>query len=84
LTINEPDGEVFDYVASRTSRIVTVSEQEIVNAMRSLFDEFRVISEPGGAASLAAMVKSDDGKNAAAIISGGNVSLDEFLQITGV
>jgi len=51
--------------------------------MRSLFDEFRVIAEPGGAASLAAMVKSDDGKNAAAIISGGNVSLDEFLQITG-
>ncbi|MBT3790115.1 MAG: pyridoxal-phosphate dependent enzyme [Alphaproteobacteria bacterium] len=83
LTINEPDGEVFDYVASRTSRIVTVSEEEIVNAMRSLFDEFRVIAEPGGAASLAAMVKSDDGKNAAAIISGGNVSLDEFLQITG-
>jgi threonine dehydratase len=83
LTINQPDDDVFDYVAPRTSRIVTVTEDEIVTAMRTLFDEFRVIAEPGGAAPLAAMLKADDGKNAAAIISGGNVSLEEFLQITG-
>jgi threonine dehydratase len=82
LTINEPDPVVFDYVASRTSRIVTVSEEEIVAAMQTLFDEFRIIAEPGGAASLAASLKLDDGSMAAAIISGGNISLEEFHRIT--
>jgi threonine dehydratase len=82
LTINEPDPEVFDYVASRTIRIVTVLEEEIIAAMRMLFDEFRIIAEPGGAASLAASLKSDDGSMAAAIISGGNISLDEYRRIT--
>ncbi|MBT4016640.1 MAG: pyridoxal-phosphate dependent enzyme [Alphaproteobacteria bacterium] len=83
LTINEPDTEVFDYVVSRTSRIVTVSEEEIVVAMRTLFDEFRIIAEPGGAASLAASLKVDDGSVAAAIISGGNISPEEYCQLTG-
>ena len=82
LTINEPDAEVFNYVAGRVDRIVTVEEKEIVEAMTMLFDEYRVVSEPGGAASLAAMFKSDDGAPSAAIISGGNVSLEEFLKLT--
>jgi threonine dehydratase len=81
LTINEPDSEVLDYVRPRTSGIVTVTEEEIVAAMRMLFDEFRIVAEPGGAASLAAMLKSDDNQNAAAIISGGNVSLSEFMSL---
>jgi len=82
LTINEPDPEVFAWVAARTGRIVTVEEDEIVAAMRMLYDEFRVIAEPGGAAPLAAMLKHDDGENVAAIISGGNISLDEFRELT--
>jgi len=83
LTINEPDSDVFNYVASRMDRIVTVEEEEIVRAMTMLFDEYRVVAEPGGAASLAAMLKSDDGTSSAAIISGGNISLDEFTRLTG-
>ena len=82
LTINEPDAEVFNYVAGRVDRIVTVEEKEIVEAMTMLFDEYRVIAEPGGAAPLAAMLKADDGASSAAIISGGNVSLEEFLKLT--
>jgi threonine dehydratase len=82
LTINEPDPEVFAYVAAYVNTILTVSEEEIVDAMRLLFDEYRIIVEPGGAASLAAMIKNDNGEIAAAIISGGNVSLESFLKLT--
>lgn len=82
LTINQPDPDVLRYVMPRTARIVTVNEDEIVNAMRRLFDETRVIAEPGGAASLAAMLKADDGADSAAIISGGNISVAGFQQLT--
>ncbi|MFT7596655.1 MAG: threonine dehydratase, partial [Paracoccaceae bacterium] len=78
LTINQPDPDVLRYVAPRTARMVTVEEDEIIAAMRRLFDEVRVIAEPGGAASLAAMLKSDDGAVSAAIISGGNISVGGF------
>lgn len=78
LTLMEPDPEVFSYLYENLERVVTVSEDEIVLAMKILFEEFRVIAEPGGAAPLAAMLKGDLNMRSAAIISGGNVSLEEF------
>jgi threonine dehydratase len=78
LTLMEPDPEVFSYLYKNLEKVVTVSEEEIVSAMKILFDEFRVIAEPGGAAPLAAMLKGNPNVPSAAIISGGNVSLEEF------
>jgi threonine dehydratase len=78
LTLLEPDPEVFSYLYNNLERVVTVSEDEIVSSMKILFEEFRVIAEPGGAAPLAAMLKGDSEIRSAAIISGGNVSLEEF------
>jgi threonine dehydratase len=78
LTLMEPDPEVFSYLYNNLERVVTVSEDEIVSSMKILFEEFRVIAEPGGAAPLAAMLKGDSEIRSAAIISGGNVSLEEF------
>ena len=40
--------------------------------------------EPGGAASLAAMLKFDDGMVSAAIVSGGNIALGAFQQLTAI
>ena len=78
LTLMEPDPDVFSYLYRNLEEVVTVSEEEIISAMKILFDEFRVIAEPGGAAPLAAMLKADPIVPSAAIISGGNVSLEEF------
>jgi threonine dehydratase len=78
LTLMEPDPEVFSYLYKNLEKVVTVSEEEIVSAMKNLFDDFRVIAEPGGAAPLAAMLKENPIIPSAAIISGGNVSLEEF------
>jgi threonine dehydratase len=81
LTLMEPDPEVFSYLYKNLEKVVTVSEDEIVLAMKILFEEFRVIAEPGGAAPLAAMLKGDSEIRSAAIISGGNVSLEEFQDL---
>jgi threonine dehydratase len=82
LTLMEPDPEVFSFLYENLDEVVTVSEEEIIMMMRILFDEFRVVAEPGGAAPLAAMLRAESKNRAAAIISGGNVSLEEFQRLT--
>jgi threonine dehydratase len=81
LTLMEPDPEVFAYLYQNLAKVATVSETDIVRAMKILYDEFRVITEPGGAAPLAAMLAENPSSPSAAIISGGNISLEEFLKI---
>jgi threonine dehydratase len=49
--------------------------------MNILYDEFRVITEPGGAAPLAAMLGEDPTDPSAATIGGENISPAEVLRI---
>lgn len=81
LTLMEPDPEVFSYLYKNLEKVVTVSEEDIILMMKILFDEYRVITEPGGAAPLAAMLREDSENPSAAIISGGNISLEEFQKL---
>lgn len=82
LTLMEPDPEVFSYLYENLEKVVIVSEEDITRMMKILFDEYRVITEPGGAAPLAAMLREDSGSPSAAVISGGNISLQEFQRLT--
>jgi len=64
-----------DYVA----QIVTVSEDEIIVAMRHIWERMKIIVEPSAAVPLAAVLagRSDlPGKRVGIILSGGNVDLD--------
>jgi len=81
LTLMEPDPEVFAYLHQNLAKVVTVSEEAIIRSMKMLYDEFRVIAEPGGAAPLAAMLLENPQSPSAAIISGGNISPAEFQKI---
>jgi threonine dehydratase len=81
LTLMEPDPAVFAYLHQNLEKVVTVSEKNIIRTMKILYDEFRVITEPGGAAPLAAMLGENPTDPAAAIISGGNISPAEFQRI---
>ena len=81
LTLMEPDPEVFAYLNQNLEKVVTVSEKDIIRTMKILYDEFRVITEPGGAAPLAAMLGENPAYPSAAIISGGNISPEEFQKI---
>jgi threonine dehydratase len=81
LTLLEPDPEVFSFLYDNLEKVVTVSEIDIIRAMKQLHDEYRVITEPGGAAPLAAMLKEESNEPSAAIISGGNISIEEFHRL---
>jgi threonine dehydratase len=63
---------------------LTVSDREVRDAMRFAFQNFKMVVEPGGAVSLAAVLsgKIDTaGKTTAVVISGGNVDLEQFAAV---
>lgn len=63
---------------------LAVSDREVRDAMRFAFQNLKMVVEPGGAVSLAAVLSGrieTAGKTTAIVISGGNVDLDEFAAI---
>ena len=61
--------------------ILVVTESDIVNAMRLIWDVMKIIVEPSCSISLAAIIKNKDkfsGKNVGLIMSGGNVDLNQI------
>ena len=76
----------FEHLRRFMDEIVTVSEDEIADAMRMLARRARLVVEPSGAASMAAHlsghVPSGDADTArVVVISGGNVDPDLYLRI---
>ena len=64
--------------------IVTVSEEQIADAMRRVAREARLIAEPSGAVAAAgALVLGLSSETTVAILSGGNVDLDRYAAILG-
>src|SRR3954471_14461767 len=64
--------------------IATVSDDQIRDAMRFLFERVKLVTEPSGASALAALMSGVvDGrdKRVGVTISGGNIGLDGFCQI---
>jgi threonine dehydratase len=64
--------------------VLTVSDDEIVEAMRFLFERVKVVAEPSGASALAALLagKIDArGKRVGVTISGGNADVARFCAI---
>ena len=62
-------------------RIVTVSEEAIVMAMRFIWERAKIVIEPSAAVPLAALWEGSfdfDGLRIGVILSGGNVSLESL------
>lgn len=77
----------FAHIRRYVDRIVTVTEQEIEDAMRTIAWDGRLIAEPSGAVSTAALLYHRDEmpehNNAVAIISGGNAEAATLLRVLG-
>ena len=61
--------------------ILTVSDDEIIAAMRLMWERMKIVVEPSGAVVLAAILKNKEvfkGKRVGVIISGGNVDLGKL------
>jgi threonine dehydratase len=72
----------FRIISEKADEIITVSEEEIVNAMQFLWERMKLVVEPSGAVSLAGVLsKQIDlvSKRVGVIISGGNIDLTGFF-----
>jgi threonine dehydratase len=77
----------FAHIRRFVEQVVTVTEQEIVQAMRHIAWDARLIAEPSGAVATAALLfhrhELPPHRNAVAIISGGNAEPATLLRVLG-
>lgn len=79
--------KTFPIVLEHVKEVITVSDQQITNAMRILWGNLKVIVEPSGAVPFAAILKEKEkfkGKRVGIIISGGNVDLARAAKLFGL
>ncbi len=73
----------FSINRKRLSRVLTVSDQDVLRAIRFSYEEFRLVAEPGGVIALASVLRNPElvrGKTVLVIVSGGNVDPAVFKQ----
>lgn len=67
----------FEHIQAFVDDIVTVTEEEILRAMRHILLEARIVAEPSGAVAAAAWLfhraELEDARHPVAVVSGGNV-----------
>jgi threonine dehydratase len=71
----------FTILRTHDCHIVTVSEADIIEGMRLIWERMKIIIEPSAAVTIAALLANKiemTGKRVGVILSGGNVDLDEL------
>jgi threonine dehydratase len=84
LQTTAPGELTFPIVRSLCAGVVTVSDDELRDAMRFAFERLKLVVEPSGAAGLAALLNGRveaRGKRVGLILSGGNVDPATFARL---
>lgn len=71
----------YKIIMQKVDDILTANDNEIINAMRLIWERMKIIVEPSSAVPLAVILKNPElfeDKNVGVIISGGNVSMDKL------
>jgi threonine dehydratase len=75
----------FEVIRRNVDEVVTVSDDELVDAMRFCFDRLKLVTEPSGVSGIAALlgghVAGIAGQRVGVILSGGNVGADRFVEL---
>lgn len=69
----------FPIIQKGVEKIIRVTEQEIIAAMKLIWERLKIVCEPSSAVALAALIKEKESyknMNIGIIVSGGNVNLD--------
>ena len=83
--IDTPGAQTFPVIRERVAAVVTVTDAEIVAAMRFAFERCKLVLEPSGASALAALLHGEvdaTGLRVGVILSGGNVDVARFRELT--
>ncbi|HZB77592.1 MAG TPA: pyridoxal-phosphate dependent enzyme [Solirubrobacteraceae bacterium] len=84
--IDIPGERTFPVIRERVAAVVTVTDAEIVAAMRFAFERLKLVLEPSGASALAALLHGKveaAGRRTGVVLSGGNVDVARFRELTG-
>ncbi len=76
--------KTFNFIQKYVDQILTVSETEIIDAMRFLWNRMKIIVEPSGAVPLASLLSDKiqiKDKKVGLILSGGNIDIEPFFQL---
>jgi len=87
LQTQAPGELTFAIVREHVRAIVTVTDDELRDAMRFAFERMKIVIEPSGAAALAAVMTGRipvRGKRTGVVISGGNVDAARFRDLTAL
>lgn len=74
----------FEVIKKHVDDIILVTEQEILDSMRILWERMKLVVEPSGAVSLAGLLKMSEELSdckIGVIISGGNIDLTAFFEL---
>ena len=76
-----------DHVRAYVDDVITVRDSEIVEAMRLVLERAKILAEPAGAASLAALISGQvelrGGESVVCVLSGGNVDSARLIKLLG-
>ncbi len=84
LQAHTPGSMTFDINRRLLGRGLSVSDEEVQEAMRFAFRHLKLVVEPGGAVALAAVLSgkiATAGQTTAIVLSGGNVDIELFAAI---
>lgn len=76
--------QAFDYYSGRLARVVSVSEDEVAEAIRAYYVDTHNVAEGAGAAALAAALQERErnrDRKVAVILCGGNLDADKLGQV---
>ena len=85
LQTNQPGALTWEVASRLVDEVVTVSDAQIVEAMRFAFERLKLVVEPSGAVGLAALLTGavPAAGRVGVILSGGNVAADRFAELVG-
>ena len=85
LQVPRPGDLTFAINSKLLESIVTVSDAELIEAMRFLFERMKLVAEPGGAAGVAALlagkIDPEPGTTIGVVVSGGNIGAARFAEL---
>ena len=86
LQVSKPGELTFEVNRRLLEAVVTVTDDELIEAMHFLFERLKLVAEPGGAAGVAALLAGkvpEANGTVGVIVSGGNVGAARFAELLG-
>ncbi|GAA5071151.1 threonine dehydratase [Roseibacterium beibuensis] len=84
MAVRVPVQEALDIYGEKAARIITVSDEEVAEAIRVYYRDIHNLAEGAGAAPLAGLMQERaamKGKKVGVILCGGNIDTDWFLTV---